>query len=61
MSTRLSSVGHICMHINAPARGIGRHGITSVQHPEKTIAEMLEEVYEETGECSMLHCYQKRK
>ena len=28
-----------------------------LQHPEKNITEMLDEVHEETGACSMLHCY----
>ena len=28
VDTRLLSVGHIYLHINAPARGMGRHGIT---------------------------------
>ena len=28
---------------------MGRHQITSIQHPEKTIAAMLDELYQETG------------
>ena len=54
MLTLLSSVGHMYLHINAPAREMVVVELL-LRYPEKTIAEMLDEVYEETRSCSMLH------
>ena len=60
MSTWLSSVGHMlaCMSMHPHEELVVMKLL--LQHPEKTIAEILDEVYEETGSCSMLHYYFKR-